>query len=215
MTLFYCIADGFHGNILERLSTRTRKPSVSIFTGMLFSDVVIHVFKQSNCQLSYFLQRFPSNSDGSIINPIFRLSTTVDTRFKTNKSSFKNAKYFMDAIKYYDEKLGPLPPSEPSAPSSTLTETQNKQQIRRRHHLARKLEFRLCTATSCMRNLLQMEPQKSFWRLKLKSSLLFLDYLPMKWKSLICLGKGASIRFYATSNICQTNIRNSGYLRTI
>ncbi len=41
---------------------------------------------------------------------------------KRNKSSFKNAKDFKDAIKYYDEKLGPLPSSEPSAPSSTLTE---------------------------------------------------------------------------------------------
>jgi hypothetical protein len=33
----------------------------------------------------------------------------------------------MDAIKYYDEKLGPLPSSEPSAPSSTLLTENSKQ----------------------------------------------------------------------------------------
>lgn len=68
------------------------------------------------------LQRFPSDLDGSVLNPIFRLATTLDIRFKTNKSSFKTVVDFVDAINYYDRKLGPLPPSEPSAASSTPTE---------------------------------------------------------------------------------------------
>ncbi|KAI9558400.1 hypothetical protein GHT06_015180 [Daphnia sinensis] len=66
------------------------------------------------------LQRFPSDLDDSVLNPIFRLATTLDIRFKTNKSSFKTFTDFMYAIQYYEQILGPLP--EPSAPISTPNE---------------------------------------------------------------------------------------------
>ncbi|KAK4009293.1 hypothetical protein OUZ56_018409 [Daphnia magna] len=44
------------------------------------------------------------------------------TRQVNKNRGFKTVVDFVDAINYYDRKLGPLPPSEPSAASSTPTE---------------------------------------------------------------------------------------------
>ncbi|KAK4006185.1 hypothetical protein OUZ56_011340 [Daphnia magna] len=108
---FRCQTDALQGD---------RYPTISLISPAI--QVLLRQCDVEAPQESSYAATFPSDLDGSVLNPIFRLATTLDIRFKTNKSSFKTVVDFVDAINYYDRKLGPLPPSEPSAASSTPTE---------------------------------------------------------------------------------------------